>query len=64
MIGSTLLTILATPGCDVRFGSIFDRGEPTSKSRHVGYAPESGRKIELLASTLMGLCRLMVSPWA
>jgi hypothetical protein len=41
---------------------IFDRGETVGRSRHVGYAPESGSKIRVLASTAMGLCELMASP--
>jgi hypothetical protein len=44
------------------FRVIFDRGETVGRSRHVGYAPESGSKIRVLASTAMGLCELMASP--
>jgi hypothetical protein len=44
---------------DVRLGSFFDRDESSSRSRHVGYAPESGSGI-----AVMGLCGLMASPGA
>jgi hypothetical protein len=50
------------PSADVRDGVIFDRGGTVGRSRHVGYAPESGSKIRVLASTAMGLCELMASP--
>jgi hypothetical protein len=33
------------------YGVIFDRDEAVSTSRHVGYAPESGSKIRVLALT-------------
>lgn len=40
---------------------IFDWDEAGSKSRHVGYAPESGSKIRALAFAAMGLCGLMMT---
>jgi hypothetical protein len=43
---------------------IFDRGEAGSKSRHVGYAPESGSEISVLASATMDFCGLMATPGA
>jgi hypothetical protein len=41
---------------------IFDRDEASSRSRHVGYAPESGSKIRVSASAAMGPCWPIASP--
>ena len=43
MIGSTLLTILAAPGCDVRFGSEADMCGAKSLVR---FSPNSDRESE------------------
>jgi hypothetical protein len=43
---------------------IFDRDEASSRSRHVGCAPESGSKISVLASASTGRSGLMASPGA
>jgi len=37
-------------------GVIRDRDEASNRSRHVGYVPESGSKISVLAPAAMGLC--------
>jgi hypothetical protein len=43
---------------------IFDWGVPTSISRHVGCAPESGSEIRVLASVTTGRGGLMMLPGA
>jgi hypothetical protein len=42
----------------------FDRDEASGRSRHVGYARESGNEIKVFASAAMGLGGLMASPGA
>jgi len=44
--------------------SIFDRDEVSSKSRHVGCAPESRSKIRVLASVMTDPGGLMMPPGA
>jgi hypothetical protein len=39
---------LTSPDVAVRNGPFFDWGETSSKSGHVGYAPESGIEIRVL----------------
>jgi hypothetical protein len=43
---------------------IFDRDEVSSKSRHVGCAPESGSKIRVLAFVMTDPGGLMMPPGA
>jgi hypothetical protein len=43
---------------------IRDWDETRTAPAHVGYAPESGSEIRVLASATMGLCGLMASPGA
>jgi hypothetical protein len=54
----------ACRNCSGPFWVIRYRDKASRRSRHVGYAPESGSKIRALASAAMGLCGLMASPGA
>jgi len=58
------LTLLMMRGRRCRNWGIFDRDEGSSKPRHVGYAPESGSKIRVLASVMTDPGGLMMPPGA